>query len=123
MTAEEPVEFKAVDEALAGRRDLAMYGDNNRLLFAVQLRLDVDDIDGLAAEALTDGPDDKAGWTSIHVDRDPRDPSARSRVSEVRLRIAQDAPEWKSLHPLSHAVSWVISHTTDDVPERLAPKK
>lgn len=118
MTAEEPVEFKAVEEALAGRRDLAMYGDNNRLLFAVQLRLEVDDIDGLAAEALTDGPDDK-GLDLIHVDRDRGILLLAQGYESAKNRPS--APEWKA-SSLSHAVSWVISHTTDDVPERLAPK-
>jgi hypothetical protein len=69
VTAEEPVDVKAVEEALAGRSDLDRYGDNKRLLFGVQLRLDVDDIDGLAAEALTDGADDKSS-DLIYVDRD-----------------------------------------------------
>ena len=117
MTAEEQVEFKAVEEALAGRRDLAIHGDNKRLLFAVQLRLDIDDIDGLAAEALTDGPDDK-GLDLIHVDRD-RGILLLAQGYESKGRPS--APEWKA-SSLSHAVSWVFSHTTDDVPERLAPK-
>lgn len=43
-----------------GRRDLIdNYGDNSLLLYALQLRYDIEDIVSVAAEALTDGSDDK----------------------------------------------------------------
>lgn len=43
-----------------GRRDLIdNYGDNSLLLYALQLRYDIEDIISVAAEALTDGSDDK----------------------------------------------------------------
>lgn len=43
-----------------GRTDLVdLYGDNSLLLYALQLRYDIEDIISVASEALTDGSDDK----------------------------------------------------------------
>ena len=117
MTAEEPVEVKAVEEALAGRSDLDRYGDNKRLLFAVQLRLDVDDIDGLAADALTDGADDKSS-DLIYVDRDAGIILLAQGCEYRREREAAPQGKAASLH---QAAAWVFSHVTDEMPERLRP--
>ena len=43
-----------------GRYELKnKYKDNALLLYALQLRFDIEDIDAIAADALTDGADDK----------------------------------------------------------------
>lgn len=43
-----------------GRTDLTdLYGNNALLLYALQLRYDIEDIIAVASEALTDGSDDK----------------------------------------------------------------
>ena len=53
-----------------GRKNLKeSYGDNALLLYALQLRFDIEDIDSVAAEALTDGADDKK-CDLIYVDRE-----------------------------------------------------
>lgn len=51
-----------------GRTDLVdLYGDNSLLLYALQLRYDIEDIISVASEALTDGSDDKLveEWKAI----------------------------------------------------------
>lgn len=53
-----------------GRGDLIeMYGDNSLLLYALQLRYDIEDIVAVASEALTDGSDDKK-CDLIYIDKD-----------------------------------------------------
>ena len=53
-----------------GRTDLVdLYGDNSLLLYALQLRYDIEDIISVASEALTDGSDDKK-CDLIYIDRD-----------------------------------------------------
>src|SRR6478672_9761162 len=55
--------------ALAARDDLNRYGKAKRSLFALQLSLGLPDIHSVAADAITDGPDDKS-VDVIYVDRD-----------------------------------------------------
>jgi AIPR protein len=117
VDSQEQDNVKAVEEALSGRSDLDIYGDNKRLLFAVQLRMDIDDIDGLAAEALTDGADDKAS-DLIYVDRDAGIILLAQGYESKKERIAASQAKAATLH---QAVTWVFSHTTDDTPERLLP--
>lgn len=51
------------------RADLRKYEENGLLLYAIQLPLDIEDIDSLAAVALTDGSDDKK-CDLVYVDQD-----------------------------------------------------
>ncbi len=46
-------------QAYESREDLKSYGDNGLALFALALHFRIDDIDGVAAESITDGHDDK----------------------------------------------------------------
>ena len=56
--------------AFNAREDLkTMYGDNALLLYALQLRFDIEDIVAVASEALTDGHNDKK-CDLIYVDRE-----------------------------------------------------
>lgn len=53
-----------------GRTELDdMYGDNALLLYALQLRYDIEDIVSVASESLTDGSDDKK-CDLIYIDKD-----------------------------------------------------
>src|SRR5690348_16813801 len=45
--------------ALAGRSDLARYGNNAHLLFALEVAFQIEDIETVAVDALTDGTYDK----------------------------------------------------------------
>ncbi|WP_037372887.1 hypothetical protein [Anaerovorax odorimutans] len=52
------------------RKDLIdNYGDNSLLMYALQLRYDIEDIISVASESLTDGHNDKK-CDLIYIDRD-----------------------------------------------------
>lgn len=55
------------EQALAVRDDLEIYGDNALGLFALALRYQIDDLHSVAAEAITDGSDDKK-CDILHID-------------------------------------------------------
>jgi len=46
-------------EAFEAREDLADYDDNGLALFALALHFGLEDLDTIAADAITDGSDDK----------------------------------------------------------------
>ena len=63
------VKFSFLKE-FEGRKNLKnLYGDNALLLYALQLKFDIEDIDSVATDALTDGADDKK-CDLIYVDRE-----------------------------------------------------
>src|SRR4051794_7729215 len=63
---------RALEAALAARTDLDQYGDCKRALFALEMATDaVEDIHAVAADAKTDGHDDKA-IDIVYVDRHQR---------------------------------------------------
>ena len=47
------------EQALQSRENLKQYGSNALLLFALEMRFGIEDIHTVAADALTDGHDDK----------------------------------------------------------------
>jgi len=55
--------------ALKSRTDLAKYGDNALLLFTLQLRFEIEDIDAVATNSLTDSPNDKK-CDLVYVDKE-----------------------------------------------------
>jgi hypothetical protein len=61
----------ALEAALEQREDLDQYEAAKRTLFALQLTLELEDIQSVAATAVTDGPDDKS-CDLLYVDRDSR---------------------------------------------------
>lgn len=100
----------------AARTDLQEYGSNALLLFALQLRWGIADIQGVAAEALTDQSNDKK-CDLVYVDR-----------GEGRVVVAQGyfstkpgpaaAPANKA-SDLNTAVSWLLGGDLDSLPEVL----
>ena len=103
------------DTAFRGRSDLAQYGDNGRLLFALQLRHDIDDIHSVAATAIVDGADDK-GCDLVYVDRSRGVIIVAQGYESQRPREA--APSNKA-DSLSTAATWLFSRQYDDLPDRL----
>lgn len=87
------------------------------MLFAVQLRLDVDDIEGLATDALTDGHDDKA-CDLIYVDRNSGIILIAQGTEYGCERQVADVGKVSSLH---QAVNWIISHDVEKIPKRFRP--
>jgi hypothetical protein len=107
----------ALDAALAQRDDLDQYGSAKRMLFALQLSLDLEDIHSVAATALTDGPDDKS-CDLVYIDRDSRSMVLAQGYEATKVNQAQ-APLTKATS-LHQAVNWLFgSHTENDVPQRL----
>src|SRR5450631_2240671 len=97
------------------REDLKGYGSNGLLLFAAQLKLGFDDVDSFAADALTDGSNDKkCDLVTISADGQ-------------RLIVAQgffgasdktEAPANKA-SDLNTAVSWLLAGPIATLPATL----
>lgn len=102
-------------EAFQARTDLAEYGSNALLLFALQLRWGIADIDGVAATALTDHANDKK-CDLVYVDRD----AGRIVVAQGYLATKEvaAAPANKA-SDLNTAVTWLLSGGLDSLPEAL----
>lgn len=107
---------EALEAALAERDDLNIYGPAKRSLFALQMMRDLEDIHAVAAEALTDGPDDKS-CDIVYVDRDSGSVVIAQGYESTADKAAAPAGKTSSLH---QAVSWLLgSAQQEDVPARL----
>lgn len=109
--------FSAVEAALRDRADLDQYGSNKRLLFALQLDYEIEDIDAVAQDALTDGGDDKA-CDLVYVDRDRGEVVVAQSYEATSNSDQRWAPESKAAG-LHQAVSWLLAAPFDTLPERL----
>lgn len=111
----EPDESKAL-AAFRAREDLAAYGSNALLLFTLQLRHGVEDIEGVAATSLTDGANDKK-CDLVHVDR------GAARVIVAQGYLSHDATKTEApankAGDLNTAVAWLIAGDLGLVPENL----
>lgn len=102
--------------AFKARTDLEAYGSNALLLFALQLRWGIADIDGVAAAALTDHSNDKK-CDLVYVDRD----AGRVVVAQGFFSPKDDlvaAPANKA-SDLNTAVTWLLSGDLEKLPETL----
>ncbi len=102
--------------AYSTRPDLQAYGNDGLLLFALQLRWGITDIDGVAAEGLTDAANDKK-CDLLYVDRDAgRIVLAQGYITSKANPKA--APESKA-SDLNTAAGWVFSGDLVGLPEVL----
>ncbi|MGW2917601.1 AIPR family protein [Streptomyces angustmyceticus] len=107
----------ALKAALAQRDDLNRYGTAKRMLFALQLSLDLEDVHSVATTALTDGPDDKS-CDLVYIDRDSHSMILAQGYEAGNTNQAQ-AP-LKKATSLHQAVNWLFgSRSESDVPQRL----
>jgi hypothetical protein len=116
MTASQTSTTSKALAAYATRDDLAEYGSNGLLLFTLQLRHGIEDIEGVAATSLTDGSNDKK-CDLVYVDRG----AARVVVAQGYFSAAGDkteAPANKA-SDLNTAVGWLIAGDLTLVPENL----
>lgn len=97
------------------RGDLAQYGSNGLLLFAAQLKLGFDDIDSFAANALTDGSNDKKCDLVALVQNRQRLIVAQGFYSTTDK---PSAPSNKA-SDLNTGVSWLLSGPIETLPEGL----
>lgn len=101
-----------------GRTDLInMYGDNSLLLYALQLRYDIEDIVAVASEALTDGSDDKK-CDLIYIDKD----SGFAVIAQAYMKqnpTEGDLAKANKASDLNVAASWIFTRNIQDVPTRI----
>lgn len=101
-----------------GRKKLVDdYGDNALLLYALQWRFDIEDIDSIAVDALTDGADDKK-CDLIFVDRDLGIAVVAQAYSKHNPKLEDLAKENKA-SDLNTAAAWVFSDSIDSVPDTI----
>jgi hypothetical protein len=104
------------ETALSARDDLQPYGTNARLLFALELRLQLDDVRLVAESALTDGFDDKK-CDLVYVDRD----SQFIVVAQGYQGADNSKPEAPAnkASDLNTAAAWLLTRPIEDLPEVL----
>lgn len=102
-------------DALVARDDLAQYGDNAVGLFALAIRFALDDVHTVAAEAITDGSNDKK-CDLIYIDREEGVAViaqcywAKSNKANAPANKASD---------LNTAVAWLLQRPVKQLPTRL----
>lgn len=106
--------------ALNSRTDLAQYNHNAHLLFALQLRFQIEDIHSVATNALIDdGKSDDKKCDLIYVDRDS------GYIIVAQGYISQDPTKQSAkankAADLNTAAAWLLSRPIEDLPERLKP--
>jgi len=104
-------------QALESREDLKEYGHNRLLLFALELKRNIEDIHTVASQVLIDGPDDKR-CDLVFVDTDKR--SAIVAQAYFTQTQKEAAPANKA-SDLNTAIPWLLSMNIEVVPERIRP--
>jgi hypothetical protein len=108
-------------EAFDSRIDLKQYGVDALLLFALQLKFGIEDIDIIASNCLTEGGEDKKA-DLIYIDYDAgRAVIAQAYIAESLLGKGgkpKTAPANKA-SDLNTAVPWLLSRAIGDLPENL----
>lgn len=102
--------------AFEARDDLKKYGDNALLLFALQLKYQIEDIDSVAVNALTDGNDDKK-CDLVFVDREKE----IAVIAQGYYCSNPNKPTAKAnkASDLNTAIAWLFSRPIDELPSRL----
>jgi hypothetical protein len=103
--------------AYESRTDLDTYGDNAIGLFALALRFNIEDLDSVAADALTDGADDKK-CDLVHVDRDEGAAVVAQCFMSKTSKVAAPANKASDLNT---AVGWLLQSPIKNLPARLRP--
>ncbi|WP_339933320.1 AIPR family protein [uncultured Brevundimonas sp.] len=103
--------------AFQARSDLAAFGDNALGLFALGLRFNIEDLLSVAADAITDGSDDKK-CDIVFIDRDNE--YAVVAQCYVSSRPKSEAPANKA-SDLNTAANWLLQRDLEELPERLKP--
>ncbi|ATY86014.1 hypothetical protein CVV65_14660 [Kyrpidia spormannii] len=104
-------------DAFRSREDLKIYGNNGLLLFALQLKWNIDDIHAVAAQCLTDGKDDKK-CDLVYVDRDRG--VAVVAQTHFSSKWIGEAPANKA-SDLNTAAAWLLTQPIERLPERIRP--
>ena len=109
-------------EAFNARTDLKKYKVDALLLFALQLKFGIEDIDGVASTSLTEGHDDKK-IDLVYIDNE----SERVVIAQTYIatkpigkdgKPKKEAPRNKA-SDLNAAIPWLFARPIGEVPERL----
>ena len=93
------------------------YGANALLLYALQLRFDIDDIGTVAAESITDGYEDKK-CDMIYIDSNEGVAVVAQAYYKQNFQEGEHAKLTKA-QDLNTAASWILGRELEDVPELL----
>lgn len=102
-------------EAFEAREDLADYDDNGLALFALALHFGVEDLDTIAADAITDGSDDKK-CDMVYINSE--DEYAVLAQCYVSTKGRPSAPANKA-SDLNTGIGWLLQRDIDEVPDRI----
>lgn len=104
-------------EAYHSRADLRQYGDNDLGLFALAVRFKLDDLATVAANAITDGEDDKK-CDIIHIDKDEGFAVIIQCYKSKKTKASAPANKASDLNT---AISWLLQRPTDELPIKIRP--
>ena len=105
-------------EDYKGRDELKnKYGDNSLMVYALQLRFDIEDIMSVASEALTDGHNDKK-CDLIFTDRELGIAVVAQAYNKHNAQESDLAPSNKA-SDLNTAAAWIFASNVDEVPTQI----
>ncbi len=98
---------------------LKKYGQNALALFVMQLYIPIENIETFAADAITDGADDKK-IDLCHIDIN----SGIAIIAQnyFSKKWGRDAAKGDKASDIHTGITWLLSADIDDVPEKLTPK-
>ena len=102
-------------EDFNARDELRQYGSNALLLYALQLKFDIDDIDAVAADAITDGAQDKK-CDLVYLDEN----NGIAVIAQGYMRQnpqEDDIAKANKASDLNTASGWIFERKEDDLPE------
>lgn len=97
------------------REDLKKYADNALLLYSLQIRFGIEDIDDVAASSLTDGGGDKKA-DLVYINPDKKE--AIIAQGYFADSFKKEAPANKA-SDLNTAITWLLARDLKDVPKKL----
>ena len=103
--------------ALQTRTDLAKYRDNALLLFTLQLRFEIEDIDAVATNSLTDSSNDKK-CDLVYIDKESQVAVIAQGYFCQKAVLSSEAPANKA-SDLNTAVVWLLSTPINELPTQL----
>lgn len=108
-------EEKTFYQNFISRDDLKKFDSNALLLYALQLKYSIEDIDEVAADSLVDGSDDKKA-DLVYIDAERQE--AVIAQGYISNSDKSEAPSNKA-SDLNTAISWLLTRQIEEIPERL----